>query len=84
MKELEKGNFVHFNKLIRQLALSSNPADNRRETRLEMTLFSLHLIVQKLELLIHNLIGSKFIFLPLCLQWHNKLYQLIHSLMHKH
>ena len=78
MKELEKGNFVHFNKLIRQLALSSNPADNRRETRLGDDLVPLHLIVQKLELLIHNLIGSKFIFLPFCLQWHNKLYQLIH------
>ena len=34
MKELEKGNFVHFNKLIRQLALSSNPVDNRHETRI--------------------------------------------------
>jgi len=34
MKELEKGNFVHFNKLIRQLALSSNPVDNQHETRI--------------------------------------------------
>ena len=44
MKELERGNFVHFNKLIRQLALSSNPADNRRETKLgdDLVLSSSH------------------------------------------
>ena len=34
MKELERGNFIHFNNLIRQLTLSSNPVDNRHETKI--------------------------------------------------